>query len=75
LQFLGITANMNTHHERVYSSHTHCHGDALITEHCTSSSQVLYDDEWENSRTGIDADSIIHHIVNGDTVLTYSGPQ
>jgi len=51
-------------------------GDSLITEHCTSSSsQYFYDDVWVTAELVVYSDSIIHHIVNGDTVLTYSKPQ
>jgi len=48
----------------------------LITQHCITSTSKTYDgDEWVNFELVVYGDSIIHHIVNGDTVLTYSKPQ
>ncbi|MGW8316964.1 MAG: 3-keto-disaccharide hydrolase [Bacteroidales bacterium] len=48
----------------------------LITQHCVNSTSKTYPaDEWVNFELVVYADSIIHHIVNGDTVLTYSKPQ
>lgn len=50
--------------------------DKLITQHCTESSSKTYNgDVWVTAELIVMADSIIHHIVNGDTVLTYSKPQ
>lgn len=48
----------------------------LITRHCTeSSSPTFHGEEWVRVELVVLGDSIIHHIVNGDTVLTYSKPQ
>ncbi len=48
----------------------------LITQHCTSSnSKTFRGDQWVNFELVVYSDSIVHHIVNGDTVLTYSKPQ
>lgn len=48
----------------------------LITQHCTNSkSKTYHGDDWVTAELVVYADSIIHHIVNGDTVLTYSKPQ
>lgn len=48
----------------------------LITQHCVNSTSKTYPaNEWVNFELVVYGDSIIHHIVNGDTVLTYSGPQ
>jgi hypothetical protein len=77
VQFLGSTAGRETTTMNVCTPHTHIvMGDSLITEHCTSSSsKFYYDDEWVTAELVVYGDSIIHHIVNGDTVLTYSKPQ
>ncbi len=77
VQFLGSTAERETTTMNVCTPHTHIvMGDSLITEHCTSSSsKFYYDDEWVTAELVVYGDSIIHHIVNGDTVLTYSKPQ
>jgi hypothetical protein len=77
VQFLGSTTERETTTMNVCTPHTHIvMGDSLITEHCTSSSsKFFYDDEWVTAELVVYGDSIIHHIVNGDTVLTYSKPQ
>ncbi|MDN3690624.1 3-keto-disaccharide hydrolase [Cyclobacterium jeungdonense] len=48
----------------------------LFTPHCTSSSSETYHGEqWVTADFLVLGDSIIHHIVEGDTVLTYHQPQ
>jgi hypothetical protein len=48
----------------------------LITEHCiNSSSKTFRGEEWIRAEVIVLGDSIIKHIVNGDTVLTYTKPQ
>lgn len=48
----------------------------LITQHCTSSRSKTYPgEEWITFELVVIGDEIIHHIVNGDTVMTYSNPQ
>jgi hypothetical protein len=48
----------------------------LITQHCTNSrSKTYHGDVWVTAELVVYGDSIIYHIVNGDTVLTYSKPQ
>ncbi len=48
----------------------------LVEEHCiNSSSQTYHGDVWVRSETLVLADSLIRHIVGGDTVLEYSAPQ
>jgi hypothetical protein len=48
----------------------------LVTDHCiNSSSQTFPGDQWVRAEVIVLGDSIIHHLVNGDTVLTYSKPQ
>ncbi len=48
----------------------------LVTRHCTNSSSPTFDgEEWVLFELEVHGDSIIHHLVNGDTVLTYSKPQ
>ena len=50
--------------------------DSVITQHCINSSSETYNgDVWVTAELVVYGDSIIHHIVNGDTVLTYSKPQ
>jgi len=48
----------------------------LITQHCVNSkSKTYHGDVWVTAELVVYGDSIIHHIVNGDTVLTYTKPQ
>jgi hypothetical protein len=48
----------------------------LETKHCiNSSSKTFRNDEWVRAEVLVLGDSIIRHIVNGDTVLTYTKPQ
>jgi hypothetical protein len=48
----------------------------LITQHCTeSSSKTYHGDVWVTAEFIVLGDSIIHHVLEGDTVLTYSKPQ
>jgi hypothetical protein len=56
---------------------THVEMDGqLITRHCiNSTSETFRQEEWVNFELVVLGHEIIHHIVNGDTVLTYSKPQ
>ena len=48
----------------------------LITQHCiNSSSETFRGEEWVSVEFIVLGDSIVHHLVNGDTVLTYMQPQ
>lgn len=48
----------------------------LFTPHCiNSSSKTYHGDQWVTAEFLVLADSVIHHIVEGDTVLTYYKPQ
>jgi hypothetical protein len=50
--------------------------DDLITAHCINSSSKTYNgDQWVRVEVLVLGDSIIKHIVEGDTVLTYTKPQ
>ena len=50
-------------------------GDSLITRHCTNSSSQTYDgDQWVRVEAMVLGDSVLKHIVNGDTVLVYRKP-
>jgi hypothetical protein len=51
-------------------------GDTLITRHCTNSKSQTYDgDQWVRVEALVLGDSIIKHIVNGDTVMVYRKPE
>jgi hypothetical protein len=48
----------------------------LVTQHCVNSrSKTFNGDVWVTAELVVFGDSIIHHLVNGDTVLTYRKPQ
>ena len=48
----------------------------LVTTHCIDSKSQTYDgDQWVRVEAMVLGDSIVKHIVNGDTVMTYSKPQ
>lgn len=48
----------------------------LVTEHCINSTSRTFDgDQWVRMEALVLGDSLIRHIVNGDTVMEYSRPQ
>ena len=50
--------------------------DRLVRTHCINSTSATFDgDQWVRVEAMVLGDSLIRHIVNGDTVLTYSRPQ
>jgi len=77
VQFLGGNGTDDRPTLNVCTPGTHIMIDtALITNHCTNStSKTFHGDVWVKAEVVVYGDSIIHHIVNGDTVLTYSKPQ
>ncbi|MCF8346906.1 MAG: DUF1080 domain-containing protein [Bacteroidales bacterium] len=55
-------------------THVHFSGE-LVTKHCNSStSKTIRGEEWVVAEFIVHGDSIIHHLVDGDTVLTFSRP-
>jgi hypothetical protein len=55
-------------------THVYMNGE-LITKHCNNSiSETFRGEEWVIAEFVVLGDSIIHHLVNGDTVLTYKNP-
>lgn len=50
--------------------------DTLFTPHCiNSSSKTYHGDQWVTAEFLVLADSVVHHIIEGDTVLSYYKPQ
>ena len=50
--------------------------EKLVTAHCINSNSKTYrGDEWVRAEVMVLGDSVIKHIVNGDTVLVYQKPQ
>jgi len=64
------TANLCTPGTQVYMK------DKLTPDHCIDSKSKTYNgDQWVTITTVVLGDSIVHHIMEGDTVLTYQRPQ
>jgi len=76
-QFLGGTGEGDRPTANLCTPGTHVVMDGeLVTRHCTpSSSPTFHGEEWIRFELVVHGDSIIHHLVNGDTVMTYSQPQ
>lgn len=55
---------------------THVHlADTLFTNHCIqSSSETYHGDTWVKVEAIVLGDSIVYHLVEGDTVFTYTKP-
>lgn len=76
-QFLGgngkderSTGNLCTPGTNVYLN------DKLFTPHCVnSSSKTYHGDQWVRAELLVLGDSLIRHIIEGDTVMTYTKPQ
>ena len=48
----------------------------LVRSHCINSSSRTFDgDQWVRVEALVLGDSVVRHIVNGDTVMTYASPQ
>jgi hypothetical protein len=48
----------------------------LTNRHCTNSnSDTYHGDQWVQAEIEVQGDNIIRHIINADTVLSYSNPQ
>lgn len=77
MQFLGgngkderSTGNLCTPGTNVYLA------DTLFTPHCiNSSSKTYHGDQWVRAEVLVLRDSVIKHIIEGDTVLAYTKPQ
>ena len=51
-------------------------GGELFTPHCVNSnSKTYHGDQWVTAQFLVFGDSIIHHILEGESVLTYHSPQ
>ncbi|HKK73665.1 MAG TPA: DUF1080 domain-containing protein [Saprospiraceae bacterium] len=77
-QFLGgpndgttrPTGNLCTPTTNVYLA------DTLTTTHCIESTSPTFDgDQWVNIDMIVYGDSLVHHVVEGDTVITYTNLQ
>jgi hypothetical protein len=75
-QFLGGGMDGDRPTMNLCTPGTHVHmGGALVTRHCnTSSSKTIRDESWVTAEFIVLGDSIIHHLVDGDTVLSFTRP-
>jgi hypothetical protein len=76
-QFLGGLGTGERPTANLCTPGTHVHmGDTLFTPHCINSRSKTYDgDQWVRVELLVLGDSLIRHMVNGDTVLEYAKPQ
>jgi hypothetical protein len=76
-QFLGGTGQGDRPTGNLCTPGTHVVIDGeLYTPHCiNSTSRTYHGEEWVTFELVVYGDSLIHHLVEGDTVLTYSKPQ
>lgn len=76
-QFLGGDGVSERHTSNVCTPGTNIvMNGQLITQHCNESTSKTYQgDVWVTAEFVVLGDSIIHHILEGDTVLTYMKPQ
>lgn len=78
LQMLGgleegqerYTGNVCTPGTTVYTD-----GELNVAHCINSTSKTYYGDQWVEVEAIVLGDSIIHHVMDGDTVLTYTKPQ
>ncbi|MBK7709969.1 MAG: DUF1080 domain-containing protein [Bacteroidales bacterium] len=76
-QFLGGDGISERHTSNVCTPGTNIEMNGqLVTQHCTESTSKTYNgDIWVKAEFVVMGDSVIHHILDGDTVLTYMHPQ
>ena len=77
MQFLSEVDTLDRHTGNLASPGTHVrYADSLYTNHMLYSDGPVYPlNKWVSVEAVVLGDSIIHHIVEGDTVLTYRQPE
>ncbi len=77
MQFLGGDGTHERHTANLCTPGTNVFlNDKLFTPHCVDSrSKTYHGDRWVHAEALVLGDSLIKHIVEGDTVLTYTKPQ
>ncbi|WP_420148008.1 3-keto-disaccharide hydrolase [Spirosoma sp.] len=77
MQLLGGLGQGPRHTGNLCTPGTQMYMDGkLHPEHCTDSDSKTYDgDRWIMAEAIVLGDSIVHHLIEGDTVLTYERPQ
>lgn len=76
-QLLGGTGQGSRSTLNLCTPGTHVVMDGkLTTQHCISSdSKTYHGDQWVRAEVVVLGDSLIKHVVEGDTVMTYTNPQ
>ncbi len=76
MQFLADTGKNNRHTGNICTPGTQVHiADSLNLDHCLNSDSKFYNvDEWVSGMMEVYGDSLVRHIIEGDTVLTYTKP-
>lgn len=77
MQFLGGDGTHERHTANLCTPGTNVFlNDKLFTPHCVDSrSKTYHGDRWVHAEALVLGDSLVKHIVEGDTVLTYTKPQ
>lgn len=77
IQLLGSDATIERTNLNVCSPGTNIvMNDELILDHCiNSNSEYFFGDDWYTVEAIVKGNEVIHHIFNGDTVLSYHEPQ
>ncbi|GLR15933.1 3-keto-disaccharide hydrolase [Portibacter lacus] len=75
-QFLGGNGKVERSTGNLCTPNSHVEIDGeLVTTHCiNSNSKTYHGDGWVTSGLIVYADSIVHHLIEGDTVMTYRHP-
>jgi len=76
MQLLADTGKNDRHTGNICTPGTQVHvADSLNLDHCLNSNSKFYNvDVWVNGMVEVYGDSLVRHIVEGDTVLTYTKP-
>ena len=75
-QFLGGNGEDPRPTANLCTPGTHVEIDGvLVTDHCiTADAPTYHGDQWVTVELEVHGDSVIHHLIEGDTVLTYQRP-
>jgi Domain of Unknown Function (DUF1080) len=77
MQLLGGLGKGERHTGNLCSPGTQAYmNGSLRPQHCIDSDSKTYDgDQWVKVEAIVLGDSVVHHVINGDTVLTYNKTQ
>jgi len=77
MQFLGGLGKGTRHTGNLCTPGTQVFIDGKLNDnHCIDSDSKTYDgDQWVSAQLIVLGDSVVHQLINGDTVLTYQNPR